>query len=72
MGWLSFTNITCLLFFIYFGMTFKSFYDMFYPNECNISDNKSKKFCINPVKNWHEKFTVNINLLHILTYHSII
>lgn len=56
-GYLSFTNISCVLVLIYILFTFKSFYDIFNPPTCNL---KKPDTCLYSVKNWQNEFTVNL------------
>lgn len=58
--WLSFTNITLALFVIYLTTTIKSFYEMFYPDECAAEPKRSS--CLYSIPNWQREFSVKIKI----------
>jgi len=60
MGWLSFTNITCLLFIGYVGFTAKNFYEIFNPLECDVNDFEEQSRCIKPLPNWRENYGISL------------
>jgi hypothetical protein len=60
MGLITFTNITCLVFFMYLAFVGKNFYDIFCPDECDETDKNAK--CIKPIPNWESNYKVCFEL----------
>ena len=60
MGWLSFTNITCLLFLGYLGFTAKNFYEIFNPLECDPTDYEQQSHCIKPLSKWRDTYGISV------------
>jgi hypothetical protein len=63
MALITFTNITLFVFFVYFLMIAKSFYEIFNPKVCD-NETKRSNDCLFSIKNWQDKYSLALCILN--------